>query len=103
MSDSQPGLLPVGDSEDPFESLEAKVRRAVEMVHSLRAENAQIAFQLERAQANRLDHSKLTAERDEARAEADQLRRDLAALKEQQREIRTRVQKALSQLDMLGS
>jgi len=43
---SQPALLPTSDADDLFIGLEAKVRRAVELVHHLRAEKAQISFQL---------------------------------------------------------
>jgi FtsZ-binding cell division protein ZapB len=116
MSESQPTLLVVKETEDVFSGLESKVRRAVELVHDLRAEQAQLKFQLDTAINAKDEVSLVSAERDEARSEVSRLQAEvdrLAAenggmvaeitrLKEEQREVKQRVQKVLSQLDVLG-
>lgn len=102
MSDSQPALLPA-ESEDVFAGLEERVRRAIELIHTLRAEQAQLRFQLEHAFSSREDTQKLTADRDRLRDENERLRRDITQLQEEQREVKARVQKVLGQLDLLST
>jgi FtsZ-binding cell division protein ZapB len=117
MSESQPALLAVEETEDLFEGLESRVKKAVELVHHLRSEQAQLKFQLENAAGSREEVSKLSAERDSIQTESERLKAEverlsgengrivaeITRLKEEQREIKQRVQKVLAQLDVLGA
>jgi len=71
---------------DPLASLEERITRAVELVSALRLENLNIAAQLETA----------LAERDEARQELEEMRSE-------RRQVRTRIEKLLGQMDLLSA
>jgi FtsZ-binding cell division protein ZapB len=71
---------------DALASLEERIRQAVELVTALRSENREIEAQLQSA----------FAERDAARQELDDLRSE-------RKQVRTRIEKLLGQLDLLSS
>ena len=71
---------------DSLASLEERITRAVELVSALRAENSTILAQLETA----------VAERDAARQELDDMRSE-------RRQVRTRIEKLLGQMDLLSA
>jgi FtsZ-binding cell division protein ZapB len=71
---------------DSLASLEERITRAVELVSALRAENLAITTQLETA----------LSERDAARQELDELRSE-------RRQVRTRIEKLLGQMDLLSA
>jgi FtsZ-binding cell division protein ZapB len=71
---------------DSLASLEERITRAVELVSSLRAEKLEREAQLESA----------LAERDAARQELDDLRSE-------RKQVRTRIEKLLGQMDLLSA
>jgi FtsZ-binding cell division protein ZapB len=71
---------------DSLASLEERITRAVELVSALRAENSNILAQLETA----------VSERDAARQELDDMRSE-------RRQVRTRIEKLLGQMDLLSA
>ena len=70
---------------DALASLEERIRQAVELVTALRSENRELEAQLQSA----------FAERDAARQELDDLRSE-------RKQVRTRIEKLLGQLDLLS-
>jgi cell division protein ZapB len=71
---------------DALDSLEDRIRGTVELVATLRQENHELETQLRSA----------VAERDAARQELDDLRSE-------RKQVRTRIEKLLGQLDLLSS
>ncbi len=71
---------------DALSSLEERIRGAVELVASLRSQNQDLEMQL----------SSALAERDAARQELDEFRSE-------RKQVRTRIEKLLGQLDLLSS
>lgn len=95
----QPAVLR-GDESDSLTSLEERINRAVELVLSLREENETLSRKLEEA----------VAERDAARAEAAQSLKqgertgqELEELRAERRQVRTRIEKLLGQMDLLSN
>ncbi len=106
--------------KDALASLEDRIRRAVELVASLRAERDEAVEKLKLATANRYE---VNSERDEALAERDQaleerdvarkaaevtaaevekLRDELDGLRSERKQVRTRIEKLLGQMDLLA-
>ena len=71
---------------DALDSLEDRIRGTVELVASLRSQNHDLETQL----------SSALAERDAVRQELDDLRSE-------RKQVRTRIEKLLGQLDLLSS
>jgi cell division protein ZapB len=71
---------------DSLDSLEERIRGAVELVASLRSQNRELESQLSTA----------LAEREAVRQEMDDLRSE-------RKQVRSRIEKLLGQLDLLGS
>jgi FtsZ-binding cell division protein ZapB len=71
---------------DSLASLEERIHGAVELVQSLRSQNRDLESQL----------SSALAERDSVRQELDDLRSE-------RKQVRTRIEKLLGQLDLLSS
>jgi FtsZ-binding cell division protein ZapB len=79
--------IPREDYEtDSLNSLEERVTRAVELVTTLRQERDQLAQKLSAAEA---ENSRLAGELDHLRSERKQ--------------VRTRIEKLLGQMDLLGA
>jgi len=70
---------------DALASLEERIRQAVELITALRSENRELQAQVQSA----------FAERDAARQELDDLRSE-------RKQVRTRIEKLLGQLDLLS-
>ncbi len=89
-SAAQPGSgLP---EEDPLASLEERIRRTVELVNTLRAERD--AALVEADSARRAAGGAL--------ADAQKLREDLESLRGERKQVRTRIEKLLGQMDLLS-
>ena len=88
----QPELVPQ-EGLDALGDLEERITRAVELVNALRKQNAELEGQLEAA--NALATSAAT----EARA----ARQELDELRTERRQVRTRIEKLLGQLDLLST
>jgi FtsZ-binding cell division protein ZapB len=71
---------------DALGSLEERIRGAVELVATLRSQNRELEAQLSSALAER-----------------DAVRRELDDLRSERKQVRTRIEKLLGQLDLLSS
>ena len=85
---------------DSLASLEERINRAVEMVVALRKENHDLSQRLQT----------LTAERDEARTEAqttighsEKLGQEIEELRSERKQVRGRIEKLLTQMDLLSA
>lgn len=74
--------------EDSLASLEERIRRTVELVTSLRAERDQALAELDRARS--------------ALSESQKVREELDALRSERKQVRTRIEKLLGQMDLLS-
>jgi len=79
-------MSPAQKEMDPLASLEERITRAAELVANLRAEKADLEAQLRSA----LD------DRDSYRLELDELRAE-------RKQVRTRIEKLLGQMDLLST
>jgi FtsZ-binding cell division protein ZapB len=70
---------------DALASLEERITRAVELVTSLRQENADLGAQLSSAIAER-----------------DSVRREIEELRSERKQVRARIEKLLAQVDLLS-
>lgn len=78
-------MMPARQELDAIDHLEERIRGAVELVGSLRSENRDLEAQLNSA----------LAERNAAKQELDDLRSE-------RKQVRTRIEKLLGQLDLLS-
>jgi FtsZ-binding cell division protein ZapB len=85
---------------DALASLEERIARTVELVSMLRQENQKLVQRLEAADAAR----------DEARSEArlaleetEKLSREVDELREERKQVRSRIEKLLGQMDVLSN
>lgn len=83
-----------------FDSLEERIVRVVELVNSLRKEKQALAAEVEQA----------IAARDAARREASELKnellrcqQELETLRSERKQVRTRIEKLLGQMDLLAN
>jgi FtsZ-binding cell division protein ZapB len=79
-------MSPVQQEKDPLAVLEDRITRTAELVANLRAEKADLEAQL---------HSALE-DRDSFRQELDELRSE-------RKQVRTRIEKLLGQMDLLST
>ena len=77
---------PVRDELDSLAHLEERITRAVELVSHLRAQNAELQEQLTVAIADR-----------------DSARQELAELRSERKQVRTRIEKLLGQMELLSA
>jgi chromosome segregation ATPase len=101
-------------SIDSLASLEARITRAVQVITELRAENAALAqkvIELEEqmkggssAQEELESHNAaLLKERNDMASKFKQQANELEELRGERKEVRTRIEKLLSQLDLLSA
>ena len=88
---AQGALLPDLPEDDALASLEDRIRRAVELVRTLRAERD--------AAVGELDSARRTA--GAALAETQKLRQELEGLRGERKQVRTRIEKLLGQMELL--
>jgi FtsZ-binding cell division protein ZapB len=79
--------------DDPLLSLEDRIRRAVDLVSSLREERD--------AAVRELDAARKAA--GAAMAESQKLRAELDGLRSERKHVRTRIEKLLGQMDLLSA
>lgn len=94
-------MEPIRDDEAEFlASLEERIVRAVELVSALRKENQALEGKLSAAAADRA-----AAERslEEARKETVALQKEMDALLVERKQVRTRIEKLLGQMDLLSA
>jgi FtsZ-binding cell division protein ZapB len=79
-------MSPAQREIDPLASLEERITRAVELVANLRAEKSDLEAQLRSALEER-----------------DSFRQDLDELRNERKQVRTRIEKLLGQMDLLST
>lgn len=89
---------PVREEPDSLASLEQRIVRTVEIVTELREEREIIMKDLETAIA---DKTAAHAEIERQKEEIARLNQELDAMRNEQSDVRTRIQKVLGQLDLL--
>ena len=92
---------------DTLESLEQRVQRAVEVLNALRSENHELSQQLAAAKD---ETERFRGELEQARqqlSESDsqlkQLTDDVAHLRDERKHVKSRIEKLLGQMDLLGA
>jgi chromosome segregation ATPase len=79
-------MSPVQRETDPLASLEERITRAAELVANLRAEKTDLQAQLRSALEDR-----------------DSYRQELDELRSERKQVRTRIEKLLGQMDLLST
>ena len=79
-------MSPVQKETDPLASLEERITRAAELVANLRAEKSDLQAQLQSALEDR-----------------DSYRQELDELRSERKQVRTRIEKLLGQMDLLST
>ena len=88
------------DEADSLASLEERIYRAVEMVTALRQEKEDLLRRLDEAEAERAAAQQAVAD---AMARADRIGQELDALRQERKQVRTRIEKLKDQLELLGA
>ena len=78
---------------DSLASLEERITRAVELVSALKHDKEQLAARLKTAEG----------ERDAARLESQRITDELDSLRNERKQVRTRIEKLLGQMDVLSA
>jgi FtsZ-binding cell division protein ZapB len=79
-------MSPVQKETDPLASLEERITRAADLVANLRAEKSDLQAQLQSALEDR-----------------DSYRQELDELRSERKQVRTRIEKLLGQMDLLST
>ena len=94
-------MEPIRDDEAQFlSSLEERILRAVELVGELRKENAELN---ERLDASSEGLKRTEAELADARRENAKLAKELDSMHAERKQVRTRIEKLLGQMDLLSA
>ena len=88
------------DDSDSLASLEARILKAVELISSLRDENASLRKQLQTVSDEKDRVSKDTKE---ASSKAEKVLTELESLRNERSQVRKRIEKLLGQMDLLSS
>jgi FtsZ-binding cell division protein ZapB len=85
---------------DSLASLEERITKAVDVVSRLRSEKEALATQLETVLAERDAAQK---EASAANLQAQKIAQELEDLRSERKQVRTRIEKLLGQMDLLGT
>lgn len=99
---SEARLASVESESDALAALEERIRRAVELVAALRAERDEALAAAETAHKQATTAMAEIARLKEAEGEAGQLRQELDSLRSERKQVRTRIEKLLGQMDLLS-
>jgi len=95
------------ESVDTLASLEQRIQRAVEVLTSLRAENLQLGEKLSAVTGERdralTDLSETRQRLADSEAYLAKLSQDLDGLRAERKQVRTRIEKLLGQMDLLSA
>ncbi len=92
-------MQPQLEDQDNLSGLEERILKAVELVGQLRQRNESLQRQLTEALAAKADAEKTAAD---ARAETARIAQDMESLKSERKQVRTRIEKLLGQMDLLS-
>lgn len=81
------------EETDSLASLEDRITRAVELLTALKQEKDQLAARLQTVEA----------ERDAALLQAQQTAEEMNSLRSERKQVRTRIEKLLGQMDLLST
>lgn len=87
------------EDRDTLSGLEDRILKAVELVSQLRQRNESLQRQLDEALAGKADAEKAATE---ARAEAARVAQEMDSLRSERKQVRTRIEKLLGQMDLLS-
>jgi uncharacterized coiled-coil DUF342 family protein len=95
------------ESVDTLGNLEQRIQRAVELLTALRGENHKLSEQLaevtmERDIANE-ELSGVRGQLSESEAQASKLSEEVESLREERKQVKTRIEKLLGQMDLLSA
>ena len=94
-------MEPIRDEDAVFlSSLEERILRAVELVTTLRKENAALEDKLDAAHAGAKN---MEAELAESQLENARLSREIESMQAERKQVRTRIEKLLGQMDLLSA
>ena len=94
-------MEPIRDDDAEFlASLEESILRAVELVGALRKENSSLE---EKLVASAEDQKSIEADLVEARRENARLAKELDSMHAERKQVRTRIEKLLGQMDLLSA
>jgi predicted nuclease with TOPRIM domain len=88
------------DDSDSLANLEARILKSVEIISTLRDENASLRNQLQAAIEEKERVSKDTKD---ASSRAEKVMAELESLRNERAQVRTRIEKLLGQMDLLSS
>lgn len=86
------------EDQDTLGGLEERILKAVELVGQLRQRNESLQRQLDEALASKAEAEKASAE---ARAEAARAAEEMESLRSERKQVRSRIEKLLGQMDLL--
>ncbi len=93
-------MTQVQEDVNVLESLEHRIRKAVELVTALRKENEALSTKLSQAVADREAAEELVSK---ANDDSIGLRKELEGLQAERKQVRSRIEKLLGQMDLFGA
>jgi uncharacterized coiled-coil DUF342 family protein len=92
------------EETDSLASLEERITRAIELVTQLRQERDSAVRRVESLEAERAERESIGAEKAaELETQNARLLEEIASLKSERRQVRTRIEKLLGQMDTLSA
>ena len=91
------------EETDSLASLEERITRAIELVTQLRQERDTALRRADSLAAELAEHESAASEKAELEAQNARLLEEIASLKSERRQVRTRIEKLLGQMDLLSS
>jgi FtsZ-binding cell division protein ZapB len=91
------------EETDSLASLEERITRAIELVTQLRQERDSAVDRAEALAAEVADQESAATERAELERQNARLLEEIAGLKSERRQVRTRIEKLLGQMDLLSA
>jgi ubiquinone biosynthesis protein UbiJ len=93
----------MAEDSDSLASLEERITRAVQMVRALRDQNGELQKKLDAATTERDAALANLAQMKQGGLEAEKYKMELDHLKSERKHVRTRIEKLLGQMDLLGN
>ena len=92
----------MAEDSDSLASLEERITRAVQLVRTLREENGNLRKKLDAASQERDVALASLSQHKQSNLEAEKLKAELDQLKTDRKQVRTRIEKLLGQMDLLS-